>query len=255
MLSRRPSVLLAEDDPITREVVQVHLVALGCRVRSTSTVFDAIALGGSRPFDALVLDCQLDGGDAGMVLRALRADAAGPNAQTAAIAMSAELDDFRFDALIEAGFADAMEKPIHRSRLRHALAATGVSGLLDSQTNLAPMANHESPPVLDDTAGLQACGSVEVLTGLRLLLAQELSLYRAQIDDANARGDLAAMRGCVHRMKSALGFCGAAELTSLLGRAGSGLPDAQLMDAWRRAIERLARALRVGPGAPSPGEG
>ncbi|MDZ4811200.1 MAG: response regulator [Pseudomonadota bacterium] len=254
MLSRQPSVLLAEDDPITREVVQVHLVALGCLVRSTSSVTDAIALGGCHRFDALVLDCQLDGGDAGMVLRALRANAAGPNAQTAAIAMSAELDDFRFDALIEVGFADAMEKPIDRSRLRHALAANGVAGLLDSQTSMAPMANHESPLVLDDTAGLQACGSVEVLTGLRLLLAQELSLYRVQIDDANARLDIAAMRGCVHRMKSALGFCGASELKSLLDQAGSDLPEVKLMDAWRRAIDRLARALRPGPGPTPPGE-
>ena len=245
MLSRQPSVLLAEDDPITCEVVQVHLLALGCLVRSTSSVTEAIALGSSHPFDALVLDCQLDGGDAGMVLRALRANVAGPNAQTAAIAMSAELDDFRFDALIDAGFVDAMEKPIHRSRLRHALAASGVAGLLDSRTNLAPIAIHESPPALDDTAGLLACGSVEVLTGLRLLLVQELPLHRTQIEDASARGDLAAMRGCVHRLKSALGFCGAAELKSLLDHAGSDLPEAQLMAAWRQAIDRLLWLRRI----------
>ena len=250
MLSIQPSVLLAEDDPITCEVVQVHLRALGCLVQSTSSVAEAIVLCDRRPFDALVLDCQLSDGDSGSVLRALRTNTGGPNAQTAAIAMSAELDDVRFDALIEAGFVDAMEKPIHRARLRHALTAVGIVGLLDAQTTPAPNEIYDSMPVLDDNAGLRACGSVEVLTGLRSLLAQELPLYRAQIKDADARSDDAAMRSCVHRMKSALGFCGAAELMSLLDHAGSDLPGPQLIHAWRRAIDRLAHALRRVPATP-----
>ncbi len=242
MLVAKPRVLLVEDDAITREVVQAHLSALGCRVDAAVLVSQAIEIGSSQAFDALVLDCQLGDGDAQTLLRALRTPGQGPNQRTAAVAMSAELDDARFDALIEAGFADAMEKPIHRSRLRHALTICGVTGLGDARPQSASE-TMAAAPILDDVAGIQACGSSDVLIGLRLLLAQELPVYRTQLDTAHAARDDLMLRACVHRMKSALGFCGAKQLLCLLDQSGTRTPDAAVLESWQLAIDRLLQHL------------
>jgi HPt (histidine-containing phosphotransfer) domain-containing protein len=158
--------------------------------------------------------------------------------------MSAELDDARFDALIEAGFADAMEKPIHRSRLRHALTICGVTGLGDARPQSASE-TLTADPVLDDAAGIQACGSSEVLIGLRLLLAQELPVYRTQLDTAHAARDDVMLRACVHRMKSALGFCGARQLLCLLDQSGTRTPDTAVLESWQLAIDRLLLHLNA----------
>jgi CheY-like chemotaxis protein len=242
MLAAKPRILLVEDDAITREVVQAHLSALGCRVDAAVLVSQAIEIGSNQAFDALVLDCQLGDGDAQTVLQALRTPGQGPNQRTAAVAMSAELDDARFDALIEAGFADAMEKPIHRSRLRHALTTCGVTGLGEARPQSASE-TLAAAPILDDAAGIQACGSSEVLIGLRLLLAQELPMYRTQLDTAHAARDDVILRACVHRMKSALGFCGAKQLLSLLDQSGLQTPDAAVLESWQLAIDRLLLQL------------
>lgn len=242
MLARKPRILLVEDDAITREVVQAHLLALGCRVDAATRVSQALDLGSRHTFDALVFDCQLGDGDAPALLAALRASSSGPNQRTPAIAMSAELDDARFDFLIGCGFADAMEKPIHRSRLRHALSICGISGLTEARAAIAAHPTGEAP-VLDDAAGLQACGSNEVLMGLRLLLAQELPVYRAQLEVACAEHDEAMLRACVHRMRSALGFCGARELLDLLNESDSGTLDPSVVITWQSAIDRLTLRL------------
>lgn len=245
MLPIKPSILLAEDDPIAREVILVHLLALGCAVTNTAAVAEAIALCDTQRFDALLLDCQLAGGAAEAILQYLRAPSGGYNRHTPAIAISAEMDDARLATLIEAGFADAMEKPVQRERLRVALSLCAVTGMIESTA--APMIQSSTEPtsVLDDLAGLQACGSAEVLRGLRGLLAAELPVYRAEIDAAIANSDAAAMNDCVHRMKSALGFCGATELRELLGRAGIRLPAPALLSAWLRGMDRLSAALHA----------
>jgi CheY-like chemotaxis protein len=242
MLAGKPRILLVEDDAITREVVLAHLLALGCRVDAATQVSQAIDLGSRQAFDALVLDCQLGDGDAPTLLRTLREAPGGPNQRTAAIAMSAELDDVRFDSLIECGFADAMEKPIHRSRLRHALSICGISGLTETRHAASADAASEAQ-VLDDAAGLQACGSNEVLMGLRLLLAQELPVYSAQLQVARSESDAAMLRACVHRMRSALGFCGARELLDLLNESETRALEPAVFASWQAAIDRLMLRL------------
>jgi CheY-like chemotaxis protein len=243
MLAIKPSVLLAEDDPITREVIEVHLRELRCSFQSTATIAGAIALGSTKRFDALLLDCQLGGGSALTVLRTLRAIAGSINADTPAIAMSADLDDARVDAMIDAGFSDAMEKPIRRDRLVRALVSCGVVLSVAASASPVIAARPEAMLTLDDAAGLEACGSIEVLRGLRALLAQELPVYLQEINQTAKRADTTAMHACVHRMRSALGFCGATKLKFLLDHSAEELPSEDTLCAWRHAIAELAVAL------------
>lgn len=242
MLADPPHVLLVEDDPIAREVVQAHLSALGCRVDAVSRVSQALEAAHSHRFDVLVLDCQLGDGNAQSLLRSVREHPSGASQRSPAIAMSADLNDARFDALVASGFTDAMEKPIHRARLRHALSLCSISTLIETQDSATQPAIEVD--VLDDAAGLQACGSQEVLSGLRLLLAQELPVYRAQLDLARAGRDESMLRACVHRMRSALGFCGARELLVLLDRSEEQAMQADVVESWHQAMDRLMLRLR-----------
>jgi len=64
-------ILLAEDDPITREVIGTHLRQLGFLVDSTASTTEAARLGARRTYSALVFDRNLQGGDASLLVCAI----------------------------------------------------------------------------------------------------------------------------------------------------------------------------------------
>ena len=71
------SVLLVDDDDTVREVVADYLRRAGIDVVQAGDGHEAIALAGSRPPDAVVLDLMLPGIDGLEVFRRLRADVGG----------------------------------------------------------------------------------------------------------------------------------------------------------------------------------
>jgi two-component system, OmpR family, response regulator len=248
MLPMQRLILLAEDDPITREVVATHLRNLGLRVEATASVSEARVLASRETYSALVFDRNLQGGDAISLLADIRGNSGHLNAGTPAIAMSAELHDADVDQLLAAGFADAIEKPVSLLRLQLALAQCGVAcagGCAEPAAALAPqlIAACTGIEVLDDDLGVQACGSTEVLSGLRGLLAIELPGYLSAIAAAMARQDALAVDEVLHRLKSALGFCGAREMLQLLQRLQIAPLQHEHFDALRAGAQRLIDRL------------
>jgi len=238
------TILLAEDDPIAREVLTAHLDALGLSVHATASASEARALGANRRYFALLFDRRLLGGSGIEVLRDFRNDHDHPNHDTPAIAMSAELDDELMDALFAAGFVDAMEKPVTPARLRIALNGCVTLPVSAAAAFAEPGAVSGERAVLDDAAGLRACGSASVLEGLRGLLAAELPGYAEDLRSAHERGDARSFADTRHRLRSALGFCGATELLGVLDEhQGDVLPDAVSYARCRDAMDRLNRRL------------
>lgn len=240
-------ILLAEDDAVTREVISTQLRGLGFAVDATASVREASELGAQRPYTALIFDRHLLGGDAIGLLQSIRAHADHPNLDTPAIAMSAELLDSDVDLLLAAGFADAIEKPASLARLQRALMQCGLhnsTGIIDARAAASePTRNYERTEPLDDALGIQACGSLEVLLGLRALLAAELADYLAAIVGGIDRQDAAAVSEVLHRMKSALGFCGASEMLGLLAALQKAPLDRARFAGFAAGAQRLSDQL------------
>ncbi|WP_448101748.1 response regulator [Luteibacter jiangsuensis] len=196
----RPSgerhLLVADDDPSTRQFLAGALAAQGYIVALAQDGIEALAMARSQRFDALLLDCRMPRAGAVEVLKALRADPAAASNAATALATSAEVPAPLRASLLSAGFAGVIEKPCRVASLVDALAAT--LGLDDGTR------------ILDDAAGLTAAGDPHTMQALRQLLRAEL------VDLSGALGrlidDPTELVDRLHRLRSACGFCGAVRL-------------------------------------------
>jgi len=107
-VSRQERVLLADDEPLSREFLQEALTALGCAVTSVADGEAAIDALAAEAFDLVVTDLRMPGEDGMAVLAASRADEADRPVVlvTAHGAMHVAVDAMR------AGAADVLEKPV-----------------------------------------------------------------------------------------------------------------------------------------------
>lgn len=192
--------LIADDDPSTREFLRGALVALGFVVTLAEDGEQALAQAQSIRFDALLLDCRMPAGGAVDVLAALRNNPGAASHEAVAMATSAEIPADLRQSLFDAGFACVIEKPCQIASLADALNATlGVGG---------------QAPVLDDDEALRATGDAPTMLALRSLFREELLQLLPELD--SLANDPAALVERMHRLRSACGFCGA---TRLAGQA------------------------------------
>lgn len=233
MDAARFRVLLAEDDPVSREFLVEALRACGADVTACADGHAALDLALRGTWNLLVFDHHLPGLTGDAVLAALDAKAA--TARPAAIAITAAADD-ETATLLRAGFAEVLPKPMPIATLRAALQRHGC------RTNTA----------LDDDAALRACGSEATVMRLRgLLVEQELPAILAELD-AHA-GDPESLRPTLHRLRASCGFCGAsalADASSALHNAIAAADAERLqaaLSAFRDAIMETCAALQVKP--------
>lgn len=219
----RFTVLLAEDDPVSREFLREAIRAEGATVTDCADGDTALALARAERFDLLILDHQLPGRNGDAVLATLRADASARSRATAAIATSAAGDTVA-RLLLGAGFAEVLPKPMDLATLHDALRRHGCGP--------------ERP--LDDADALRACGSPDTLARLRRLFAeQELPKVQGELDRVS--GNLQRLRPTLHRLRASCGFCGARGLA----RASAALHLALATGADEREVEGLLARFRT----------
>lgn len=228
-------VLLAEDDPVSREFLCEAIRACGAEVVACEDGPAALALARTRPWNLMILDHRLPDLDGDAVLIALRTDPAAHSRATPAIATSAEVDTV-MAALLRMGFAEVLAKPMDMRTLRAALRRHGC---------VPP----ESP--LDDDDALRACGSPQAVLRLRRLFAEQ-ELPRIQNELDNLARMPQALRPSLHRLRASCGFCGAqtlAQASAALHRALSADADdgeiQAMLAAFRHALAETRTALRT----------
>lgn len=199
-------VLLAEDDPVSREFLAEALRDCGAEVGACADGPAALALARSETWNLLLLDHHLPAMTGDAVLAALSADRFAT--RPPAIAITAEPDDARGE-LLHAGFAEVLPKPIALASLRDALRRHGCS----------------QRTTLDDDDALRACGSTQTVTRLRrLFIEQEIPAVLAEVE--RCRDAPQQLRPTLHRLRASCGFCGA----RALGHASAALQRALASD-------------------------
>ncbi|HVF35520.1 MAG TPA: response regulator [Candidatus Saccharimonadia bacterium] len=235
----RPRVLVVDDDPVCLRFVRDALEAEGYRVESVATLGAARRALVAGRYACLVCDLELpDGAGTAIVDDAL-------GAHTPAVAISAEIAAARRGALLRAGFAAALEKPLRAAALVAALdaVASGVTHALPADS-VRPA---RGDALLDDEAALAVGGAPAVVDGLRALLRDELAPGAASIEAALARGDRDAARAVLHRLRAACGFCGAHRLLAaaeaLASALAEGCDNADAQRHFSAALEATRAAL------------
>lgn len=226
-------VLLAEDDAVSRTFLCEAIRACGGDPTACEDGLSALAQARARNWDVLILDHHLPGLDGDAILAALRTDPGAASRCTAAIATTAEPDAARA-ALLQAGFAEVLPKPLSLQMLRAALE------------------RHDCrADPLDDQGALRACGSASAAERLRRLFAEQ-ELPRVQEEFDRHGNDHHALRPTLHRLRASCGFCGAHALArasdalhgALVAGANPDRVDA-VLEAFGRALRETRAALRA----------
>jgi CheY-like chemotaxis protein/HPt (histidine-containing phosphotransfer) domain-containing protein len=230
-----PRLLLLEDDPVSAAFLVEALIALPARVDHAASLAEARSMMGAH--DLWLFDANLPDGPGAALLAEWRAR----GLRTPALAHTAEARRDELDALIDAGFAEVLLKPLSVAQLQGAVrrmlagdAARASTSASDSALDSASMtataiaAVRDTPrcgkqPVWDDDRALRALnGQRAHVDAMRGLFLQELPQTVAKIADAVAGRRDDVVRSEWHRLIAACGFVGAARLQAAI-------------DAWRDA--------------------
>ena len=207
-----PRVLLVEDDPVSRAFLASATAALPAVVDAADTLGSALALADLHAYDLWLLDVHLPDGDGPALLRALR----GRAPATPALAHTATRERGALDALIAAGFAEVLVKPLEAAALHGALRRA-LAG--DDAAPATPGVSCGNLPVWDDAAAASAMhGNPEHVGALRRLFLDELGGQRDAVLRALRDHDDDALRAQLHRLRASCGFVGAARLGAAVRR-------------------------------------
>ena len=219
-----PSILLVEDDRISATFLSAALATLPARVHVAEDCAQALAASG--PFDAWLIDANLPDGSGTWLLQRLRAT----DAAARALAHTADATDAMREALLQAGFAEVLVKPLSAQALVDALRAA-LRGGSDEPHDAADW---------DDRAALTAlAGNPEHVASVRQLFLSELPTTRSACLAAFDRSDHAALRAQLHRLQASCGFAGATALAAIASRWHAAPADRDLRAAFAAACARL----------------
>ena len=219
-----PSILLVEDDRISAAFLSAALATLPARVHVAEDCAQALAASG--PFDAWLIDANLPDGSGTWLLQHLRET----DAAASALAHTADATMATRDALLQAGFAEVLVKPLSAQALVDALRAA-LRGGSDEPHDAADW---------DDRAALTAlAGNPEHVASVRQLFLSELPTTRSACLAAFDRSDHAALRAQLHRLQASCAFAGATALAAIASRWHAAPADRDLRAAFAAACARL----------------
>ena len=217
-----PRVLLLEDDPVSAAFLGAAIEGLPAHVDVAGSLAEARDMLSARSHDLWLFDANLPDGRGADLLAELRAR--GISAPALAHTADARRDEL--DALIDAGFAEVLLKPLSVAQLQGAIrrfCGNGVDIDANRTAQQDPVLRCGKLPVWDDDAALRALnGHRAHVDTLRELFRQELPQVSERVAAARANRDAAALHGELHKLQASCGFVGAARL----GGAVAALRDA-----------------------------
>lgn len=242
-----PRILLVEDDPTSRSFLAAALRATPVEVDAADSLAAALALASSQDYAAWMIDARLPDGSGAELLARLRER----HPHTPAIAHTAARESTLLDALVAAGFVEALVKP---------MPAATAQGAVRRVLGMAPTTAHNPTagyvdgrlPLWDDVAAVQALnGNRTHVDTLRELFVQELSKTVYAITTAAERGDLDSVRNDLHRLRASCGFVGAQRLAATVQALQQDPASSMLLLALEQVAQETLAQIGAAPFQPA----
>jgi len=226
-------VLVADDDPVNREVLSGHLAEFGCRVRTVNDGAEAVEVVAREPVDVVLMDCYMPNLDGFAAARAIR-ELPEVRPDLPVLAITADASGHNLAACHDAGMDDVIVKPVGRSgllsaigaSLRHEGAATPTApggGPDAAEAGATGSGVDDGEPVLDLTPleGLRhrQSGHGSLAARLTDLFLEQAPRYVEQLDTAARDGDAESFHVAAHTLKSNAATLGLRRLRELAALA------------------------------------
>jgi two-component system sensor histidine kinase/response regulator len=235
-LSRRPSVLVADDIPVNQLVARRLLEKRGCQVDIATDGVEALDRHASGRYEIIFMDCQmpaLDGYEATAEIRRRE----GSDRHTPIIAMTAHTMKGDRERCLTAGMDDYLAKPIDPALLDQILTST--LQLVDSPSDLdaastAPVQSDTDPgpPVLDRRPLAEICnGDNHVRHQLVAMFLDQACDAVDEVCHGLETNDLMAVRLTAHALTGSSATLGATRLSALTRRICDDIAAGHPIDA------------------------
>jgi len=249
----RPLVLVAEDHPINRRVIQRQLELLGLGAELVQDGAAALAAWRSGRFALILSDCQMPQLDGLDLTRAIRAEEQVHGGHTPIIGITAGALVEELQRCLAAGMDAVLAKPLSLPSLQEALSRF-LPALAAAAPTQQAAAVPQAPagadlPCLDRQALAELFGPEPQV--LALLIGEFLASSRtlvAELDAALAEGDVSAARRAAHKLAGAASTAGAPRLAAAsraLEQAlaePAGVPASALGQVLQQELDQVALA-------------
>ena len=234
--SRRLNILLAEDEPVNSEVIQVMLGKIGHEVTIVNDGEKALAAATDekQSYDLILMDVMMPGMSGIDATRAIREHESSTGGFTPIIALTASATSEDRDRCLAAGMTAFVSKPLHRRQLLPLID----SALADPMPT--PTRPSDSLHVLDYEGLVDRCGNRQIAQRLLNAFLDNHSNYLQDISEAMADDDLERTRQAAHRLKGALASIGG----EVARESAQALEDAAKFKRSEAELEKIASKLK-----------
>ena len=236
-------VLVAEDHPLSRELMQQMLSEFGCGVDLAKDGAEAVEYARAHGYDLILMDMQmpkLDGLAATRLIRALPG-----HQRTPILAITANVFAEDRAQCMQAGMNGHLSKPLTPASLAHVLGHwLAESSESDDDVGTKYGFSSKDPGSQERLdPGAMLGGAIGRELTREFILDEFLRLHRdnlAQVRGHLAAGDVESARKLAHTLEGASAMVGARRLRAAVAELGSALragADEATIDAWLSACE------------------
>ena len=270
-------ILLAEDNPVNREVAVCMLEQLGCQVVAVEHGRDAVAKTECAQFDLVLMDCQMPEMDGFSASKAIRDGEQRTGRHVPIVALTAHAMGGDRERCLAAGMDDYMTKPYTQGELGNMIQrwvqrpgdeaaltsdqskavpaepAQSPSDLTEQETRQAPVRALPDEPladqVLEQLRELRRPGRPDPVVKILTSFLESSATYVSAIHQAVVHQDAEALFRAAHALKSSSAMIGAMGLSSilkdfeLLGRQGNVAESHKRMAELDAVYEAVRQAV------------
>jgi CheY-like chemotaxis protein/HPt (histidine-containing phosphotransfer) domain-containing protein len=243
------SLLLAEDDPVNADIATRTLQKMGCSVAVASNGLSAIQLWQQRPFDLVLMDCEMaemDGFDAARRIR--QQERSLQKSRTPIVALTAHAPAEVKDRCLAAGMDDVLAKPFKETLLAQALSRWTGQAAPVAANDAAPRPQPKSSASAVDRSVLESITAFQGRSGnlvLKDIVARFRNTARNQLDllrQSHEAGKIDDILRIAHTLKSSSASLGAHHVSQCCQDIEAAKGDLSLLSHVMPILERALKA-------------
>jgi CheY-like chemotaxis protein/HPt (histidine-containing phosphotransfer) domain-containing protein len=232
-------VLIVEDDPPVRKLLQRQLTSLGCRVDVACDGREGLSLWECGDFDLVITDVSMPGMDGWELASRIRASGRRMAQLVPVIAMTGHAEDRSRSA--KAGVTDHISKPFSILDLQRVLDHWETAAW---DGNPPASLKREPGDVVTGAAAPDLAHDPSIMQSILLTFIQTIPDYAHSLHAACAAGDHVDIAAAVHKLKSAARLVGGDEVADLCAAVEDASQDSDI-DTLRKLAKPIPDVLRA----------